>query len=99
MFTWMRSKSLGTVGQSEYKDLAGGRTGGSLVINDTELELSYKLPNSEGSTTTYSMQLRRATKRFVETFEPSEGKTLVPITVTGYCSEFHEEKPHSNTRK
>jgi hypothetical protein len=45
------------------------------------------------------MQLRKATKRFVETLEPSEGKGIIPITVTGHCSEFHEEKPHSNTRK
>jgi len=98
-FTWVRSKSLGTVGQSEYKEWAGGRTDGSLVINDTELILSYKFPNKEGSTTAYRMQLRKANKRFVETFEPSEGKGIIPITVTGYCSEFHEEQPHSDTRK
>jgi len=99
LFTWMRSKSFGTVGQSEDKEWAGGRTDGSLVINDTELILSYKFPNKEGSTTAYSMQLRKATKRFVETLEPSEGKGIIPITVTGYCSEFHEEQPHSDTRK
>jgi hypothetical protein len=99
LFTWMRGKSIGTVGQSNYRELAGGRTDGSLAINDTELVLSYNFPNKEGSTTVYSMQLRRATKRFVETFEPSEGKSIMPITVTGYCSEFHEDKPHSNTRK
>jgi len=98
-FTWVRSKLLGTIGQSEYKDWAGGRTDGSLVINDTELELSYKFLNKEGSTTAYSMQLRKATKRFVETFEPSEGKSIIFITVTGDCSEFREEKPHSNTHK
>jgi hypothetical protein len=87
----MRGKSIGTVGQSNYKELAGGRTDGSLVINDTELALSYKFPNKEGSTTAYSMQLLKSTKRFVETFEPSKG--TIPITVTGYCSEFHGEKP------
>jgi hypothetical protein len=72
-------------------------------VSSTELTVSFEYKNLRGSTTKYSLQIRRSTKRFVESYEfPDEkpaatSKNRVPATApagnsrleyTGYCAEF-----------
>jgi hypothetical protein len=71
-------------------------------ISDSELSLGYEYKNLNGSTTTYTIQIRRSTKRFVETYqypddppspEKNKGAQEKPqsqsqIQDTGYCTEF-----------
>lgn len=74
----------------------------SLSITNSEISLGYDYKNLAGSTTAYAIQVRRSTKRFVETFqfpdEPTPAqKGKAPTTqhesktraeFTGYCAEF-----------
>jgi hypothetical protein len=53
-------------------------------ITDSEISIYYTYDNAVGGKTTYSMQIRRSTMRFVETFRSGDTQT----NETGYCKQF-----------
>ena len=61
-------------------------------IDDAEVSISYSFDNVEGTTTGYSLQVRRATKRFAETYFVNS-KHSSQSTRTGYCAEFGDGTP------
>jgi hypothetical protein len=86
--------------EPSFESLKEGNTQAS--ISSAELSVTYAYKNLSGSTTTYSPQVRRSTKRFLEMFQfpddaPPTGKNKVPpekphgssrVENTGYCAEF-----------
>jgi hypothetical protein len=71
------------------------------TISDTEIDYNHSYKNLAGTTTQYSLQIRRSTLRFTETYtfpEPATpAKSKQPqtathsenqSTTTGYCTEF-----------
>jgi hypothetical protein len=70
-----------------------------ISVNPSELSLTYKWKNLAHTTTTYSLQVRRSTKRSLEimqyasgTADPKAARGNAPldrVTYTGYCAEFN----------
>ena len=72
----------------------------TLSIDPSEIFAEYKFQNLGKSSTTYTLQIRRSTRRFVETYgfpatPPSDPKAKASFTPhdeklesTGYCAEF-----------
>ena len=68
-------------------------------VNSSEVLLTYKWKNLVSTTTSYTLQIRRSTRRFVETLEFPEPKTdtksaappkpLERFTHSGYCAEYN----------
>jgi len=73
----------------------------TLSIDPSEIFAQYKFQNLRKSSTTYTLQIRRSTRRFVETYgfpaiPPSDPKAKAAFTPhdeklesTGYCAEFN----------
>jgi|SRR5580704_4027882 hypothetical protein len=94
---WIKYKSL-----PDLKPSFSGKADESKSradVNDSEVEYSYTFDNLRGTKTTYSLQIRRSTLRFNETFDVPEisqaknantiqNKSVNRYTNSGYCSMF-----------
>jgi len=92
--------NLGEAPSISFESSKGSDT--KVSISPAELSVSYQYKNLGGSITSYSIQVRRSTKRFVETFQfpdepaaPEKNKPAVPkrpgntrMEYTGHCAEF-----------
>jgi hypothetical protein len=68
----------------------------NIFIDSNEISLSVMFKNVSGTTTTRSLQVRRSTKRMLETIEaprrPADrGKSIFHASVTGHCEEYNSD--------
>lgn len=65
-----------------------------IYVNESEISVSTSWQNLGGTRTTYHLQVRRSTKRFLETFEwpkppTAKDKSTEQMTRQGYCEEYN----------
>jgi hypothetical protein len=97
--TWTRTKSnVAWVSFESSKEVPAHAS-----ISSPELSFAYDYKNLRGTTTTYALQIRRSTKRFVQTFQfpnddspakntkspqPQNSASKMRTEDTGHCAEF-----------
>ncbi len=88
---WTQLKSLGTPPVFSGKGLERGSPT-TLTVSDTEVDYSTSYENIGKTKTVYTLQIRRSTLRFSETyiFPTSQSKTATSTEsgFSGYCAEF-----------
>lgn len=70
-----------------------------LLIDSTEVLISYKYLNQVKSVTTYTLQIQRDTGTFVETLAPEAGKAFESSTVAGNCIHLEKSAPPHATQE
>jgi hypothetical protein len=64
-----------------------GRYDVAVSIDNSEVSFSYSFPNVQKTTTDYMLQIRRATRRMLETYSVN-AKDNSQFSLNGYCAEY-----------
>lgn len=85
-FVWQKPSDDGDVTGASQGDASVNSGKVQADVGAAEISLSYSFTNSANSVTEDTIQIRRSTKRFVETFAAKGGKAQ--FRNTGHCVEY-----------